>query len=123
MEVKEFECQNCPKCGAPEVPEESPRTRYACGSSDYDQRDGTEEVKCSRYCMCCLRVGGPGRRELRPYGPSGRDVCAECVFDGPPERMEEAERQLERRFLSQEPMILDPSEQVGPRPLKGRGDS
>lgn len=33
----------CPKCGAPEVSANTPRTVYACGSSDYDQRPGTFE--------------------------------------------------------------------------------
>lgn len=32
---------HCPICGAEEVDLNSPRTRYACGSSDYDQRPGT----------------------------------------------------------------------------------
>ncbi len=31
----------CPVCGAEEVEASSPRTVYACGSSDYDQRPGT----------------------------------------------------------------------------------
>ena len=31
----------CPVCGAPEVITDDPRTVYACGSSDYDQRPGT----------------------------------------------------------------------------------
>jgi len=31
----------CPKCGAEEVDAMSPRTRYACGSSDFDGRPGT----------------------------------------------------------------------------------
>lgn len=31
----------CPACGAPEVDASHPRTFYACGSSDYDQRPGT----------------------------------------------------------------------------------
>jgi hypothetical protein len=31
----------CPVCGSSEVDEYSPRTLYACGSSDYDQRPGT----------------------------------------------------------------------------------
>lgn len=31
----------CPICGAPEVMADTPRTVYACGSSDYDQRPGT----------------------------------------------------------------------------------
>lgn len=31
----------CPLCNAPEVPHNGPRTLYACGSHDYDQRPGT----------------------------------------------------------------------------------
>lgn len=34
----------CPKCNAPEVPADTPRTVYACGSSDYDQRPETFEA-------------------------------------------------------------------------------
>lgn len=33
--------EKCPKCGANEVDSMSPRTHYACGSSDYDQRPNT----------------------------------------------------------------------------------
>ena len=32
---------NCPKCGAIEIGAMTPRTVYACGSSDYDQRPNT----------------------------------------------------------------------------------
>lgn len=32
---------HCPICGAPEIYAETPRTVYACGSSDYDGRPGT----------------------------------------------------------------------------------
>ena len=31
----------CPMCGAPEIEANTPRTVYACGSSDYDQRPQT----------------------------------------------------------------------------------
>ena len=31
----------CPECGAKEVEASTPRTVYACGSSDYDQRPGS----------------------------------------------------------------------------------
>lgn len=31
----------CPLCGEDEVPANTPRTVYACGTSDYDQRPGT----------------------------------------------------------------------------------
>lgn len=36
----------CQKCGAREVPFDSARTVYACGSSDYDQRPGTFSELC-----------------------------------------------------------------------------
>lgn len=38
----------CPICGSSEVDAMTPRTVYACGSSDYDQRPGTfkQGVKC-----------------------------------------------------------------------------
>lgn len=77
-----------------------------------------------RTCMYCGLPGGKGPRELRPYGPGGRDVCAECVFNGPPQRKEEAERQLGMRLMHSGTLLLDPSEQVGPRPLvkKGTGE-
>ena len=107
----------CPRCGAPEVESNAPRTTYACGSSDYDRRTGTIRGKCKRYCMHCLRRGGSGPRELRPYGPGGRDVCAQCTFQGPPDRREEAERQLSARMLTSKPLVLDNREQAGPRPL------
>lgn len=38
----------CPACGAAEVDALTPRTVYACGSSDYDQRPGTFRQKCAR---------------------------------------------------------------------------
>lgn len=111
----------CPNCGAPEVAASTPHTVYACGSSDYDQRPGSLARKCSRYCMHCLCAGGVGPRELRPYGPGGRDVCAECTFNGPPSRLKEAERQLGARLLTNEPLLLDASEQIGPRPYRSKG--
>lgn len=37
----------CPNCRAPEVEASTPRTTYACGSSDYDQRPGTFERRCA----------------------------------------------------------------------------
>ena len=40
----------CPVCGADEVEENSPRTKYACGSSDYDGRPDTfkQAANCKR---------------------------------------------------------------------------
>lgn len=74
-----------------------------------------------RTCMHCKLPGGVGPRELRPYGPGGRDVCAECTFKGPPERLATAKAGLSKRLLATEPLLLDASEQVGPRPLKRKG--
>lgn len=113
--------EKCPNCSAPEVESATPRTTYACGSSDYDRRPGTLKRSCQRYCMHCLQVGGKGPRELRPYGPGGRDVCAECTFKGPPERLREAQKQLGERLMTAEPLVLDDREEVGPRPLKAKG--
>ncbi len=73
----------------------------------------------TRKCIHCGKPGGVGPRELRPYGPGGADVCAECTFDGPPARLKEAKRHLQRRLLHPGDLVLDPDEQVGPRPLKG----
>lgn len=39
--MTEQEAQKCLICGAPEIEAGTPRTIYACGSSDYDQRPGT----------------------------------------------------------------------------------
>ena len=70
-----------------------------------------------RRCMHC----GAGARELRPYGPGGRDVCAECTFNGPPERLATATKELGIRLLTDEPLLLDEREQIGPRPLRAKG--
>jgi hypothetical protein len=72
-----------------------------------------------RKCIHCGQPGGVGPRELRPYGPGGADVCAECVFNGPPERLTEAQASLSKRLRHPGPLLLDPEEQAGPRPLKG----
>lgn len=39
--TKNIDGDKCPKCGAVEVEAMTPRTTYACGSSDYDQRPNT----------------------------------------------------------------------------------
>lgn len=76
-----------------------------------------------RTCMYCDQPGGVGKRELRPYGPGGKDVCAGCVFDGPPEREVMARGELAKRLLTSDPLLLDPEEQVGPRPAKSVADA
>ena len=35
------EGQECPECHSPEIDNNSPETKYQCGSTDYDQRPGT----------------------------------------------------------------------------------
>lgn len=44
--------EKCPKCGAMEVVDMTPRTVYACGSSDYDKRVHTfyQSEECKRRC-------------------------------------------------------------------------
>ena len=39
--TKNIDGDKCPKCGSVEVDAMTPRTVYACGSSDYDQRPNT----------------------------------------------------------------------------------
>lgn len=39
--TKNIDGDKCPKCGAVEVEAMTPRTTYACGSSDYDQKPNT----------------------------------------------------------------------------------
>lgn len=43
----------CPKCGAPEVEAMTPRTKYKCGSSDYDQRPNTfkQTIRCKLHTL------------------------------------------------------------------------
>lgn len=46
----------CPKCGEPEIDAMTPRTVYACESSDYDQRPGT--FKQSKTCAAASQRNG-----------------------------------------------------------------
>lgn len=73
-----------------------------------------------RHCIHC----GSSKRELRPYGPRGADVCFPCVMgdDAPVERKRTAECVLASRLLHQGALLLDSREEVGPRPLKGDYD-
>jgi len=53
----------CPGCGAAEVPADTPRTTYGCGSSDYDQRPDTGRGPCfdtavSRIAKTLENTGG-----------------------------------------------------------------
>lgn len=56
---------SCSQCGKPEVDAMTPRTVYACGSSDYDQRPGT--FKQGDACVPNDKVsdGGPLTPELK----------------------------------------------------------
>lgn len=79
----------------------------------------------TRTCYKCHQPEGIGKRELRPYGPEGADVCAGCVFgtdgNGPNiDLLNEARYQLSKRLMGSEPLLLDATEQVGPRPLSTR---
>jgi len=51
----------CPSCGAAEVNAYHPRTKYACGSSDYDQRPGT--FKQSDTCKANAAGQTPAARK------------------------------------------------------------
>lgn len=51
----------CPACGAKEAETASPRTIYACESSDYDQRPSTFDNKCqidwhSKYAETITKI-------------------------------------------------------------------
>ena len=50
--TKNIDGNKCPKCGAVEVDAMTPRTVYACGSSDYDQRPNTfsQSEQCRSTC-------------------------------------------------------------------------
>ena len=50
--TKNIDGGKCPKCGAVEVDAITPRTVYACGSSDYDQRPNTfnQSDQCRSTC-------------------------------------------------------------------------
>lgn len=36
-----------------------------------------------RACFNCGELAGTGKRELRPYGPHGQDICFECMMSSP----------------------------------------
>ncbi len=72
-----------------------------------------------RTCIHCGQPGGTGKRELRPYGPNGADVCAGCVL-GNPEREQVARKRLDLSLAAAGTLLLDPNEQAGPRPMSER---
>jgi hypothetical protein len=43
--------ERCPFCGSVEISSDSPRTTYGCGTSCYDQREGTWQQ--SSLCKHC----------------------------------------------------------------------
>lgn len=49
--------EKCPHCGSVEIPSNGPRSTYACGSSDYDQRPDT--FSYGRFCSPPL----PGHKD------------------------------------------------------------
>jgi hypothetical protein len=75
----------------------------------------------ARTCYACGCAGGVGNRELRPYGPGGRDVCAGCVFgedDGPADqaKLAAAEQRLALQLgMAGDVAVIDAREQAGPR--------
>lgn len=83
-------------------------------------------VTIKRACMHCGTDGqnGDSQSELRPYGPGGRDVCYRCAIGerATTERREQARASIRSALLARGPLILDPDEQVGPRPLLPKGD-
>lgn len=75
-----------------------------------------------RHCYKCKQPGGGGKRELRPYGPNGADVCAGCVFgndeSGPDQALlEQAKKQLAKQvaMAGSRVLVLGAGEQAGPR--------
>jgi hypothetical protein len=72
-----------------------------------------------RTCIYCHKPGGKGPRELRPYGPNGADVCAECVLGSShPEREEQAKQAFAKQIMISGPLVLIAEEQAGPRLLR-----
>ncbi len=68
--------ENCPVCTEPEVEASTPRTVYACGSSDYDQRPGTFELgpRCKDKIECPV-CDDRGITNLRDAGHRANAVC------------------------------------------------
>lgn len=69
----------------------------------------------NRKCGVCGQPGGPGKRELRPYGRNGTDICAGCVF-GNAEREAVAQERMALQFaMAGRVAVIDTREQAGPR--------
>jgi hypothetical protein len=60
----------CPICGAPEVDAKTPRTVYACGASDYDQRPGTL-IQCKEAAEPSEQLG----TESNPFVGTFNSLC------------------------------------------------
>jgi hypothetical protein len=73
------------------------------------------KVERARVCSRCGSLGGPGPRELRPYGKGGALVCFECANKSPKSRAA-ARRQFGRRLDSAGPVAVLTRD--GPKPLK-----
>ncbi len=67
---------NCPVCTEPEVEASGPRTVYACGSSDSDQRPGTFKLgpRCKAEILCPV-CDDKGITNLRGAGHRANAIC------------------------------------------------
>ena len=54
------------------------------------------KIKDKRTCSCCGQLEGTGKREIRPYGKDGADICFECMTSDPEKEME-ARKQFARK--------------------------
>lgn len=54
------------------------------------------KIKDKRKCSCCGQLEGPGKREIRPYGKDGADICFECMTSST-ENEQEARKQFAKR--------------------------
>lgn len=75
-----------------------------------------DSTNMGRKCSLCGTPAGKGKAELRPYGKGGADVCAGCVL-GNPEREAVARKHLSTRLMARGPLVLNPREHTGPRPM------
>ena len=77
----------CPYCGAEEIPYNNPSTKYACGTTSYDDRPMTfkqgEECRNKTYNFICIN-----KERFNPinfgidYHKDGYDGCACFHYDG-----------------------------------------
>lgn len=78
-------CPACPSCEAPEVEANTPRTTYACGSSDYDQRPGTFVHKCKEQrgrtagdLVWLSSLCGHSEPAQPEYSDGDEEACVHC---------------------------------------------